>query len=93
MRGKKIDAMHELFGYGDGKCGTCNHFWRGNYHGDILQKCEVYGMTHSAATDWAQKYDGCGLYNKPYVGDVPIVELRTKRSADDTQIEGQMSLF
>ena len=93
MKGKKIDAMHNLFGYGDGKCGTCSHFRRWNYRGEVLQKCDVYGTTNSAATDWAQRYDGCGLYNRPYNGDVPVVEMTTRASGGDEQVDGQMTLF
>ena len=92
---RKIDKMHELFGRGDGLCGKCTHFQRFHYHGRDYQKCEVYGISNSEATDWRQKWDGCGLFNKPYSGDVSIMKtiVPTKKWGKDAQINGQMSLF
>lgn len=90
----KIDLMYEYFGYGEGYCRDCEHFKAGRYHDKTLQKCEVYGMTHSEATDWKQKYMACGLFNKPYKGDRTIIELKkhTKRQADNEPMAGQMTL-
>ena len=91
----KIDLMYEHFGYAVGYCRDCEHFKQGRYHDKILQKGEVYGMTHSEATDWRQKYNACGLFNKPYKGDRTIIELkkRMKRQADNEPIPGQMSIM
>ena len=90
---RKIDLMYEMFGRGDGKCGTCSHFVKFTYRDSSYQKCEVYGVSQSEATDWVQKWDGCGLYNKPYEGDIPVYKLNGKASNGDGQIDGQMSLF
>ena len=92
---RKIDKMHELFGRGDGLCGKCQHFQQFHYHDRDYQKCEVYGISNSEATDWRQKWDGCGLFNKPYGGDVPIIKTLTpsKKWENNDQIDGQMSLF
>ena len=96
---RKIDAMYERFGkYGVGQCRDCRHFKKGKYHGRILRKCDVYGMTHSEATDWSGKYAACGLYNKPYKGTT-IIELlkheprRGMHGEQEVPIEGQMDLF
>lgn len=87
---RKIDRMHELFGVTQGKkCKDCEHL-----HGGVneYRKCLVYGNTCSEATDWALKYDACGLWNKPYEGDVPIVKL-IRANKSDVQVEGQLSMF
>lgn len=87
---RKIDLMHELFGVMKGeKCRDCKHL-----HGGVneYRKCLVYGNTRSEATDWALKYDACGLWNKPYEGDVPIIKL-VHADKPDVQVEGQLSIF
>ena len=96
---RKIYEMHRRFGRrGHGKCGECKHFKRGRYHDMMLQKCEIYGMTHSEATDWAQKWEACGQYNEPYKGPAIIGVLRHAprgpRDPEDNQpLPGQMDLF
>ena len=88
---RKIDRMHEQFGFTPGeKCKTCIHLKGGV---NQYRKCEVYGESASEATDWALKYNACGLWNKTYNGS-PIVRLN-KGSAKkpEEQIDGQMSLF
>ena len=65
----KIDKMHELFGKSEqDQCKDCMHLIRNGYN-----KCEIYGVTRSEATDWKQKQTACGLFNKAFVSDVPIV--------------------
>ena len=67
---RKIDAMHKYFGVAPGEhCKGCCHCISGQYRGKNYRKCDVYGMTHSEATDWAQSWLACGLYNKPYSGE------------------------
>jgi hypothetical protein len=56
--------MHRLFGeMPDKRCAECKHFISGEYHDRRLFKCELYGLTHSEATDWRKSYTACGLYN------------------------------
>lgn len=58
---RKIDAMHNLFGESPGKkCRDCPHLFRRTYDRTYF-KCEVYGASCSAATDWAQGWNACGL--------------------------------
>ena len=58
---RKIDAMHNLFGESPGKkCRDCPHLFRRTYDRTYF-KCEVYGASCSAATDWAQSWNACGL--------------------------------
>lgn len=92
MTRRKIDLMHDKFGYGNGICKGCKHFERFEYHNKAYRKCAVYGITSSSASDWSGKYKACGLYNKEYKGDKPIISLITAKK-DDGPIEGQISLF
>lgn len=59
----------------------------------MLQKCEVYGVTHSEATDWAQKWPACGLKNKPYAGRqiIDILKHEPKQRPEE-DIPGQMTI-
>lgn len=73
---KQIALMHKYFGraYTE-RCGTCCNFVRDRYHDRILQKCERYGLTHSEASDWAQSWEACGVYNTPLPdGERPLME-------------------
>ena len=93
MSKRKIEAMRERFGPGPGTCGECSHFVKGQYRTKTLQKCEVYGMTHSEASDWAQKWEACGLKNKPYTGKQIIDELKREPKEEvEEQIPGQMTI-
>ena len=88
---KKIERMHEIFGREWGKkCKDCRHLSGGV---NQYKKCEVYGNSASEATDWAQSYEACGLWNKDYEGDVPIITLYGGRQSKDLQVPGQMSFL
>ena len=64
MNGRKIFAMHKRFGTcGAFRCKDCDHLIGGKYHDRQLYKCELYGLTHSEATDWRLSYQACGMYN------------------------------
>lgn len=90
---KKIELMHQLFGKAEGHtCKECSNFCSGRYHDRILRKCEVYGLTHSKATDWAMRWTACGHFNRPLNGR-PVIEIR-RRMAKPKQAErvtGQLS--
>ena len=61
---KKIDAMHERFGtVGCVQCKDCTHLISGNWHDRRYHKCELYGLSHSEATDWRLSYPACGMFN------------------------------
>lgn len=92
---RKIDLMYKHFGKAaEGKCKECQHFCKGRYHDKNLQKCEVYGLTHSEATDWKQSYDACGLFpDKPYDGTDIVRMVRPERQRKSEDIPGQQSLF
>lgn len=87
---RKLDRMHELFGVEYGKkCKDCYHLQGGK---NEYRKCDVYGHSASESTDWALSWEACGLYNKDWHGDVPIVRLQRGERKEE-QIPGQMSMF
>lgn len=89
---RKTELMHELFGKEEGRrCQECAHLIKIYYHGKILKKCCVYGLTHSEASDWRQKYEACGLINKPYTGRKVIELVKRGFQCEETHIPGQYS--
>lgn len=91
----RIKLMHKLFGIDEEhQCKTCCHLKKRTMKRSY-NKCEAYGISASSATDFRQKWTACGLYNKPYAGDVPIVELKKHmpKPITETQCEGQMNLW
>ena len=90
---RKIERMHQLFGVcEEHKCKECCHFKKEKFHDKNYRKCLIYGDSHSQSTDWVGKYTACGLYNKPYEGDVEIYTIRDTQRQNEP-LEGQMSLF
>lgn len=90
---KKIDAMHELFGACSGrKCKECPNFIKFRYHDVMLRKCNAYGLTHSEASDWAGKWEACGLFGKEYVGR-PIMQTLARSKSAAPEIDGQLDIF
>lgn len=88
---KKIDLMHEMFGMADGSCSECEHFVKGWYHTRILRKCEIYGLTHSEATDWRQNYQACGLKNKGTIHQ-NVYRCVKKQNEVPVALEGQIEI-
>lgn len=93
---KKIELMYKLFGaVKNHKCVECSNLEAHQKSGTATKKCRVYGITNSEATDWKNKYQSCGQFNKTYTG-VPIIE-KKKHLPHDTDIEqpmpGQLDLF
>ena len=90
-----IEFMHQFFGSGhpSNKCGTCKNLTSYTANRKYF-KCEIYGNTNSEASDWRLKYPSCTMYNMPYDG-VPGIEIKKhmQRPKEETQCEGQMSLF
>lgn len=93
---RKIALMQKLFGKRYGQtCRECSNLVKGRYHDRILTKCKVYGLTHSEASDWAGKWQACGMFNQPWDKQPVITEVRPERKqkeADNTPLDGQMSL-
>lgn len=92
---RKIELMHKLFGTADGKCRDCCHFISGEYQSiRNLKKCEIYGMTHSSASDWAQRYNACGLFNKEtnHRNVIRLVKSRVPAVQNEDVLEGQIRI-
>lgn len=93
---RKIELMHLFFGIAEGHvCRECSNLVKGRYHDRILTKCKVYGMTHSEASDWAGRWQACGMFNQPWDKQPVIKKVRPERKqkeADTTPLEWQMSL-
>ena len=93
MCGRRIEAMHRRFGTcGVLQCRDCCHLIGGRYHDRRYYKCELYGMSHSEATDWRLSYPACGMYNVPQDMDrwVPMLDQIVHAQKNDAPLEGQM---
>lgn len=92
---RKIDLMYHIFGKAGGlhTCKECSNFVQGRYHDKTLRKCKVYGLTHSEASDWAQRYEACGMFNKEWNGNdiIDLVRRGGVRQKDVIPIEGQLT--
>lgn len=91
---RKIELMVELFGVHIPLtcCKECNHLLVFEYHDRTYRKCDVYGLSHSRATDWAGRWLACGMFNKEYDGK-PVYKVRFTERPEEVQIEGQIGLF
>lgn len=91
---RKKDLMYELFGKSEGLCKDCQHYIGYRYHDYNRRKCEVYGDTRSEASDWAGKWQACGLYpDKPYNGRNVIELVQKSKQVSKLEIDGQMNMF
>lgn len=93
---RKIHAMHRRFGTCAGLfCRDCDHLISGDYHNRKYHKCELYGLSHSEATDWRLSYTACGMYNMEVNLDVatPLFEeIKYQRKSPEPPLEGQVRL-
>ncbi len=94
---RKIDLMHRQFGVFDGHaCRECSNLVKGRYRDRILTKCQVYGLTHSEASDWAGRWLACGMFNREYTGR-PVIELvqrgRREPKPPEGPLDGQISMM
>ena len=98
LKGRKIEAMYRLYGVHFGKrCADCPHLlmhvWNKRYY-----KCEIYGNSHSEATDWRLKWQACGMIEREAVSTArPIMEvIRYDRSIQTPEpiltIPGQITM-
>lgn len=89
---RKIDAMHQMFGFGNGLCKDCSHFQTHLACSRKVFKCDVYGETASEASDWRKSYKACGLFNKPWDGfDIIEILKHSKRAVPKPQMDGQIT--
>lgn len=98
MPERKIAAMHKEYGHGWGyKCGDCPWLYSVTlYSGRRYYKCAAYGESSAESTDWAKKWEACGLIDK-VLPDVSLLK-RLKHAArparlTDEPIKGQIDMF
>lgn len=97
LNGRKIEAMHSMYGTAHGTCGDCDHLSLCGWRSRSYYKCEAYSESRSEASDWRIHYAACGLFNQPLPdGFVRVLE-RLKRMPRPTESEpelpGQMDIF
>ncbi len=94
---RKIDLMHRQFGKCEGyACRECSNLIHTRAGDRPLTKCKVYGETSSEASDWTQRWQACGMFNKPW-DKGPIIRLvrpeRTKQEdAQRIPLDGQIRM-
>lgn len=93
---RKIELMHRQFGKCEGHtCGECSSLEEYRYNTRTYRKCKAYGVTNSEASDWAMRWQACGLFNKPW--DKPIIRLvrpkkKEKEEANRIPLDGQIRM-
>ena len=96
MTDRKITAMHREYGKDCAhKCADCQNLcvYMAN---KTCYKCAAYGVSSSAASDWAKSWTACGMYGHPArKGDTPLFERlkHAKRKADVEPLDGQISMW
>ena len=95
MAGRKIAAMHREYGKDTAhKCVNCQNFCIYATKSRMLYKCMAYGVSASAATDWAKRWTACGLYGKTLAIDcVPLIKRLTSTKQQEKPIDGQIGFF
>lgn len=95
MTGRKITAMHRVYGQDDAhKCADCSNLCIYVTSSRTHYKCMAYGVSASAATDWTKKWAACGLYGKPLDADhVPLIKRLTRTKRQKKPIDGQIGFF
>ena len=89
----KAERMRAMFGTRPGAiCKDCGYFREYTYRGKTYRKCIVYGITNSEASDWAGRWEACGLYpDRPYHGDKDIINVPDKEPEEP--LPGQTTIF
>ena len=91
---RKIDAMHDIYGYASGTCKDCSHLVRIETPLRRYYKCAAYGESASEATDWRLYWQACMLcFTKLPPGHIPVLE-RIKHASrpSNAPVEGQITM-
>lgn len=66
LKKKPIELMHLYFGVKGGIhcCGTCCNLLTLKKGQRTVRKCKAFGVTSSASSDFAKRWDACGLYGE-----------------------------
>lgn len=92
---RKIAAMYKRFGTcGVLRCRDFCHLIGGNWHDRRYYKCELYGLSHSDATDWRLSWQACGMYNVPQDMErwVPLMKQINRGPSVEPPLDGQVGL-
>lgn len=97
---KPIKLMHLYFGVKGGMdcCGTCCNLIVVTAGGKKFRKCKAYGATCSRKSDFAKRWEACGLYGQEVqyqmVSDTAkrIFSRCGIRYETEEKIDGQMEL-
>ena len=94
MAARKIDAMYREYGKDCAhKCADCPNLCI-HMTSKRRYKCEAYGESSSAATDWAKKWAACGLYGKHLPADhVPLIRRLPRAKRQEKPLDGQMGFL
>ena len=96
MTARKIAAMHERFGTcGTLRCKDCDHLLTYEYRGRRYNKCKLYGISNSEATDWRQHWQACGMYNMdvgPNIGMTVLEMILHAPRGPEPPLDGQMRI-
>lgn len=88
---RKIELMYRLFGHCNGhSCGECSNLIE-KRRDRVYRKCIVYGVTNSEASDWAKRWNACGMFNLNYSGN-PIISVVRKKNDFGIPMDGQMEM-
>lgn len=95
MADRKITAMHREYGKDTAhKCVNCQNFCIYATKSRMLYKCMAYGVSASAATDWAKRWTACGLYGKTLAIDcVPLIRRLPRTKRQEEPLDGQMGFL
>lgn len=92
MVDRKIHAMHKRYGIDwENTCKGCCHLISGEWHDKRYHKCELYGMSHSEATDWRLSWMACGMFNVQMDTDRtrPVYKTLSRKREPELPLEGQ----
>lgn len=95
MVDRKINAMHKRFGICWGQhCKDCDHLISGEWHDRRYHKCELYGLSHSEASDWRLSWMACGMFNRPMEIELfnPVMNTLSRKRGPEPQLEGQVDI-
>lgn len=95
IKGRKIDAMHAMYGKNYGcVCRDCCNLV-GYEQSRRWYKCVAYGDSRGESTDWALKYRACGLWGVDFAktGNKTMIEmLKHAPRPSGEPVEGQTKL-
>lgn len=85
-----LEYMQRRFGKTDkGICRDCCHSLKNQPTDRSFHKCEVYGDSNSAATDFPVTFFGCGLFDK----ETPLRDIYKERNGRPKEELQEETLF